>query len=102
MWCPRQRVRARRCSRGAQAGTPTEAEGAAEKEWTPERPHWMSETAPARDNGKSEPGVAPPRPEPDALPFTPAAQADGAEAAEEADSTRPIRRGWWQRRFTST
>ena len=62
----------------------------------------MSETAPARDNGKSEPGVAPPRPEPDALPFTPAAQADGAEAAEEADSTRPIRRGWWQRRFTST
>ena len=50
----------------------------------------MSETAPARDNGKSEPGVAPPRPEPDALPFTPAAQADGAEAAEEADSTRPI------------
>jgi hypothetical protein len=62
----------------------------------------MSEAAPARDNGKSEPVVAPQPAEPDALPFTPAAQADGAQASEEEDSARPIRRGWWQRRFTST
>jgi hypothetical protein len=87
---------------------------AAAKEWTADRPHWMSEAAPSRDNGKSEPASGrdngtsetspePPRPEPEAVPFTPAAQGDGTEAsAAEEDNTRPIRRGWWQRRFTST
>jgi ribonuclease E len=82
--------------------SPAEAEATPPKEWTAERPHWRSEAQPARDNGSSEAGAAPTRPEPDALPFAPAAQTDGAAAAEEEDSARPIRRGWWQRRFTST
>src|SRR5262245_38378250 len=110
---PRSR-RAAAAERGS--APPAEAEGApAPQAWSADRPSWISEAPPARDNGKSEPppgrdngkseaDAAPARSEPDApLPFTPAAQADGADVpAQEEDGTRPIRRGWWQRRFTST
>jgi len=69
----------------------------------PGRDNGKSEVPPGRDNGKSEADAAPAPSEPDTLPFAPAAQADSAEApAQEEDSARPIRRGWWQRRFTST
>jgi hypothetical protein len=67
------------------------------------------ELPPARDNGsrQDEANAAPSVPAPpEALPFTPAASAPEPEAepdaAEAEDASRPIRRGWWQRRFTST
>jgi ribonuclease E len=77
-----------------------------------ERPQWAREAQPAGDNGSSEPppladdGTSPAISEPpveaEPLPFTPTPQGEPAHAPAEEDNARPIRRGWWQRRFTST
>ncbi|MFZ0851288.1 MAG: hypothetical protein WAO08_19025, partial [Hyphomicrobiaceae bacterium] len=58
-------------------------------------------------NGQDSAGAARPAqpPETEPIPFPPStAPASEAvhEEAEEDYSSRPIRRGWWQRRFTST
>jgi hypothetical protein len=74
-------------------------------------PQWAREAAPARDNGTSAPpplgdngtsapSAAPASPEAEPLPFTPAPQGEPRGAEAEEESARPIRRGWWQRRFT--
>jgi ribonuclease E len=83
-----------------------EPEPAAQPRWEREaqaaRENGREEPAPIADNGASAGRAAATAPEPEPLPFTPAPPGEPAEAEAEEDSSRPIRRGWWQRRFTST